>query len=101
MDMAVGELRQLDAGMGGRGLVASTLALGETPQIINFMATYGRGLICLALTRERVDKGAKVLIPAPVLAEIIRGDQVTEPPRVRGIEVAPFSSGNVKLLPRP
>lgn len=25
-----------------------------TPEIINFMAKYGRGLICLALTRERV-----------------------------------------------
>ncbi|MCU0901630.1 MAG: 3,4-dihydroxy-2-butanone-4-phosphate synthase [Cypionkella sp.] len=27
-----------------------------TPQAINFMATYGRGLICLALTEERVDQ---------------------------------------------
>jgi len=27
-----------------------------TPQIINFMATYGRGLICLPLTPERCDK---------------------------------------------
>src|SRR5437764_8563496 len=26
-----------------------------TPQIINFMATHGRGLICLALTAERCD----------------------------------------------
>ncbi len=26
-----------------------------TPQAINFMATYGRGLICLALTKDRVD----------------------------------------------
>ena len=26
-----------------------------TPEAINFMATYGRGLICLALTAERVD----------------------------------------------
>jgi 3,4-dihydroxy 2-butanone 4-phosphate synthase / GTP cyclohydrolase II len=26
-----------------------------TPEIINFMATYGRGLICLALTPERCD----------------------------------------------
>jgi len=26
-----------------------------TPDAINFMATHGRGLICLALTRERVD----------------------------------------------
>lgn len=27
-----------------------------TPDAINFMATYGRGLICLALTRERVEQ---------------------------------------------
>src|ERR1051325_5591903 len=26
-----------------------------TPEIINFMATHGRGLICLALTPERCD----------------------------------------------
>src|SRR5579884_1072872 len=26
-----------------------------TPEIINFMARYGRGLICLALTEERAD----------------------------------------------
>lgn len=27
-----------------------------TPDAINFMATYGRGLICLALTRRRIDE---------------------------------------------
>ena len=27
-----------------------------TPQAINFMATYGRGLICLSMTRERVEQ---------------------------------------------
>jgi 3,4-dihydroxy 2-butanone 4-phosphate synthase/GTP cyclohydrolase II len=27
-----------------------------TPQVINFMARYGRGLICLALTEERADE---------------------------------------------
>src|SRR5438552_18744489 len=26
-----------------------------TPDVINFMAKYGRGLICLALTEERLD----------------------------------------------
>ena len=26
-----------------------------TPQAINFMARFGRGLICLALTQERAD----------------------------------------------
>src|SRR5579872_2296229 len=33
-----------------------TIAAGKvTPQIINFMATHGRGLICLALTGDRCD----------------------------------------------
>ncbi|RZL82862.1 MAG: 3,4-dihydroxy-2-butanone-4-phosphate synthase, partial [Sphingomonas sp.] len=27
-----------------------------TPEKINFMATYGRGLICLAMTNDRVDQ---------------------------------------------
>ena len=27
-----------------------------TPEAINFMATYGRGLICLSLTEERLDQ---------------------------------------------
>src|SRR5450631_2825832 len=27
-----------------------------TPEIINFMAMYGRGLICLALTKEQLDQ---------------------------------------------
>jgi 3,4-dihydroxy 2-butanone 4-phosphate synthase/GTP cyclohydrolase II len=26
-----------------------------TPEVINFMATYGRGLICLAMTAEKCD----------------------------------------------
>jgi 3,4-dihydroxy 2-butanone 4-phosphate synthase / GTP cyclohydrolase II len=35
-----------------------------TPEIINFMATYGRGLICLALTTERCDQLRLPLITA-------------------------------------
>jgi len=35
-----------------------------TPEAINFMAKYGRGLICLALTRERVSKlGLNLMSP--------------------------------------
>jgi 3,4-dihydroxy 2-butanone 4-phosphate synthase/GTP cyclohydrolase II len=35
-----------------------------TPEIINFMATYGRGLICLALTPERCDElGLSLIAP--------------------------------------
>jgi 3,4-dihydroxy 2-butanone 4-phosphate synthase/GTP cyclohydrolase II len=35
-----------------------------TPAAINFMATHGKGLICLAMTRERVDQlGLKLMSP--------------------------------------
>lgn len=33
-----------------------TAARNATPEVINFMATYGRGLICAALTEERCDE---------------------------------------------
>ncbi len=36
-----------------------------TPQAINFMATYGRGLICLAMTRQRLDEFALPAHGAP------------------------------------
>lgn len=36
-----------------------------TPQVINFMAKYGRGLICLSLTPERVEK-----LNLPMMADI-------------------------------
>ena len=31
-------------------------AEAATPEIINFMAKYGRGLICLALTKQRIEE---------------------------------------------
>ena len=31
-----------------------------TPEAINFMAKFGRGLICLAMTEERLDTCASV-----------------------------------------
>jgi len=33
-----------------------TAAINATPEVINFMATYGRGLICAPLTEERCDE---------------------------------------------
>ncbi|RYD74099.1 MAG: bifunctional 3,4-dihydroxy-2-butanone-4-phosphate synthase/GTP cyclohydrolase II, partial [Sphingobacteriales bacterium] len=33
-----------------------TAAENATPEVINFMATYGRGLICAPLTEERCDE---------------------------------------------
>src|ERR1700683_751385 len=35
-----------------------------TPEIVNFMATHGRGLICLALTPERCD-GLRLPLMSP------------------------------------
>jgi 3,4-dihydroxy 2-butanone 4-phosphate synthase / GTP cyclohydrolase II len=42
----------------------TVVAEKTTPEIINFMATYGRGLICLALTPERCDRLRLPLITA-------------------------------------
>ncbi len=33
-----------------------TAAQNASPEVINFMATHGRGLICVALTEERCDE---------------------------------------------
>jgi TolB-like protein len=41
-----------------------------TPDAINFMARHGRGLICLALTKERSEQLA--LEPEPALLELVR-----------------------------
>ncbi len=36
-----------------------------TPEMINFMATYGRGLICGAITEQRADElGLKLMVPS-------------------------------------
>ena len=36
-----------------------------TPEAINFMATHGRGLICLSLTEERCEQlGLPMMVPA-------------------------------------
>jgi len=34
-----------------------------TPETINFMAKYGRGLICLAMTKDRIDQLGLTLLP--------------------------------------
>jgi 3,4-dihydroxy 2-butanone 4-phosphate synthase/GTP cyclohydrolase II len=33
-----------------------TAAANVTPEVINFMATHGRGLICAAITEERCEQ---------------------------------------------
>lgn len=52
------------------------------------------------LGRERIARGAKVLVPAPALAELIRGSQTTEPPMVRGVAIAPFTRKTARILAR-
>ena len=35
-----------------------------TPEIVNFMATYGRGLICISMTQERLEAlGISLMVP--------------------------------------
>ena len=43
-----------------------------TPDIINFMAKYGRGLICLALTKKQIDK-----LKLPLMSQINRSRMQT------------------------
>ena len=47
-----------------------------TPEAINFMAKHGRGLVCLAMTEERLDH----LRIGPMTSKIPRS---TEPPSAR------------------
>jgi predicted nucleic acid-binding protein len=42
------------------------------------------------LAKERLDKGARVYIPALVVAELSRGATPAKPPRVPGVHVAPL-----------
>ncbi|MGH7438729.1 MAG: 3,4-dihydroxy-2-butanone-4-phosphate synthase, partial [Polyangiaceae bacterium] len=43
-----------------------TIAAGKvTPEIINFMATHGRGLICVTLTEEQIDRLELPMMQAP------------------------------------
>jgi predicted nucleic acid-binding protein len=58
---------------------------------------------CIALwkalvDRERLKAGARVLIPAPALAELIRGTAKQEPPRSQGVFVAPFTARTARYL---
>ena len=43
-----------------------------TPEIVNFMATHGRGLICMALTPERCDYLALPLMTAWIVSPSAR-----------------------------
>jgi 3,4-dihydroxy 2-butanone 4-phosphate synthase/GTP cyclohydrolase II len=48
-----------------------------TPEAINFMATYGRGLICLTMTKERCEHlGLPPMVQAAVAKEAKAADLV-------------------------
>jgi predicted nucleic acid-binding protein len=57
-----------------------------------------RALWRALVNRDRLAAGARVLIPAPALAELIRGTSKQEPPRMRGIFIAPFTSRTARSL---
>jgi predicted nucleic acid-binding protein len=50
------------------------------------------------LAKERLDKGARVYIPALVVAELSRGATPAKPPRVPGVHVAPFGARAAQIL---
>ena len=47
-----------------------TAARNVTPDVINFMATHGRGLICLALTKKKVAAGKKSITKIEIETQI-------------------------------
>lgn len=57
-----------------------------------------RALFAALLNEERLSAGARVLIPATALAELIRGSSKQEPPRARGVFVAPFTARTARYL---
>src|SRR5438552_19165915 len=60
-----------------------------TPEAINFMAVHGRGLICLAMTGERVDELE--------LAQMVRDNDLSFLSRERGQSLAVAWSRDKKL----
>ena len=59
-----------------------------TPEVINFMATHGRGLVCLAMTAERLDA---LEIPLEVSSNTSRARRRCASPSTRAARRAPAS----------
>lgn len=57
-----------------------------------------RALFAALLDDARLSLGARVLIPAPALAELIRGTSKQEPPRAHGVFIAPFTARTARYL---
>lgn len=59
--------------------------------------------VCRALWKALLDKGrlaagARILIPAPAIAEVLRGASQQDPPRITGVFVAPFTARTARYL---
>lgn len=57
-----------------------------------------RALWTALLEGERVNRGARVYIPALVVAELARGASPAKPPRIAGVHIAPFGAKAAQLL---
>ena len=57
-----------------------------------------RALWKALLTPERLRNGARVLLPAPAIAELVRGTSKQDPPKVAGVFVAPFTARTARFL---
>ena len=66
-----------------------------TPEAINFMATHGRGLICLTLTEERVDQ-----LSLPMMATHNKEPQKKISSRVCPLVCMPSASSSRSRLSR-
>jgi len=57
-----------------------------------------RALWKALLATNRLRDGARVLIPAPAIAELVRGTTHQEPPKVPGVFIAPFTARTARFL---
>ena len=66
-----------------------------TPEAINFMARYGRGLICLPMTGERLDEldipmmvNQNVVMTGAISDSMITIDRIDRPREIRAMNIA-------------
>jgi predicted nucleic acid-binding protein len=57
-----------------------------------------RALWTALLESERINRGARVYIPALVVAELMRGATPASPPRIPGLHIAPFGAKAATVL---
>src|SRR5260370_42105753 len=69
-----------------------------TPEVINFMATYARGLICLAMTGERLDQLELAPMVLHNTANLGTAFTVSIDARGRGITTGISSDGRAQTI---